>query len=202
MLRLLYKPLPNFFCSRNCCLCAVHQSVKELRHAKKQRETGNKKTENKPSPNNPNRPKEQQTPETPQPSKKTFAATGETGETKSAQDRWETGLWSINARQLICPTSENGRGAVGSNAIATDGQARQRQGKPNKAKQTTKTDKPKTTQNRTSPSARWNEKSSETSAGLVKPWICMLPATDAGNACAAQRSCGGTTGPQCKGNSF
>ena len=31
------QPL-HFFCSRNCCLCAVHQSVKELRHAKKQRE--------------------------------------------------------------------------------------------------------------------------------------------------------------------
>ena len=31
-----------FFCSRNCCLCAMHQSVKELRHAKKQRETRNK----------------------------------------------------------------------------------------------------------------------------------------------------------------
>ena len=25
-----------FFCSRDCCLCAMHQSVKERRHAKKQ----------------------------------------------------------------------------------------------------------------------------------------------------------------------
>ena len=37
-----------FFCLRNCCLCAVHQSVKEVRCAKKQRETRNKqKSENK-----------------------------------------------------------------------------------------------------------------------------------------------------------
>ena len=27
-----------FFCSRDCCLCAMHQSVKELRHARRQRE--------------------------------------------------------------------------------------------------------------------------------------------------------------------
>ena len=33
------QPFVSLFCSRNCCLCAVHQSVKELRRAKEQRET-------------------------------------------------------------------------------------------------------------------------------------------------------------------
>ena len=34
----------DFFCSRNCCLCAVHQSVKELRRA---RSKGNQETKPK-----------------------------------------------------------------------------------------------------------------------------------------------------------
>ena len=46
-----------FFCSRNCCLCAVHQSVKELRHAKRQRESGNKKPKTREQTNQTTRPK-------------------------------------------------------------------------------------------------------------------------------------------------
>ena len=57
-----------FFCSRNCCLCAVHQSVKELRHAKKQRETRNKqpktgKQTHKPNKQKPNKKNNTRTPQ-------------------------------------------------------------------------------------------------------------------------------------------
>ena len=37
----------RFFCSRDCCLCAVHQSVKERRHATKQRQNRNQTKQSK-----------------------------------------------------------------------------------------------------------------------------------------------------------
>ena len=48
------RPVPSellftfllFFCSRDCCLCAKHQSVKELRHA---RSKGKQQTQRKPN---------------------------------------------------------------------------------------------------------------------------------------------------------
>ena len=42
--------LEDSFCSRDCCLCAVHQSVKERRHATKQKL--NQGNQTKPSKNN------------------------------------------------------------------------------------------------------------------------------------------------------
>ena len=39
-----------FFCSRNCCLCAVHQSVKELRHARSKGKQETRKTKQQTQP--------------------------------------------------------------------------------------------------------------------------------------------------------
>ena len=50
-----------FFCSRDCCLCAVHQSVKELRHARsrgKQETKPNKTQKQANKPKNQNKPKQ------------------------------------------------------------------------------------------------------------------------------------------------
>ena len=51
-------PLLLIFFARGTAVCAVHQSVKELRHAKKQRETGSKKTKTRKT-NKPNKKKKQ-----------------------------------------------------------------------------------------------------------------------------------------------
>ena len=83
----------NFFCSRNCCLCAVHQSVKELRRAKEQRETKQHKkkpnTGKKKQTSKPNKPQQKHHNKNTTAKQNPFAAseTGETGETKSALDR-------------------------------------------------------------------------------------------------------------------
>ena len=72
-----------FFCSRDCCLCAMHQSVKERRHAKKQRlnwETRPNQAKTKTPTKNPTQPK------TPQP-QEAFAAS-ETSETAFTRNRW------------------------------------------------------------------------------------------------------------------
>ena len=71
-----------FFCSRDCCLCAMHQSVKERRHAKKQRlnwETRPNQAKTKTPTKNATQPK------TPQP-QEAFAAS-ETSETAFTQNR-------------------------------------------------------------------------------------------------------------------
>ena len=87
----------TFFCSRNCCLCAVHQSVKELRRAKEQRET--RQHQKKPKTSKKAKTKQPNHTQNPHKTKqkhqkhhnhaRPFAAseTGETGETRSAQDR-------------------------------------------------------------------------------------------------------------------
>ena len=86
-----------FFCSRNCCLCAVHQSVKELRRAKEQREI--RQHQKKPKTSKKAKTKQPNHTQNPHKTKqkhqkhhnhaRPFAAseTGETGETRSAQDR-------------------------------------------------------------------------------------------------------------------
>ena len=71
-----------FFCSRNCCLCAMHQSVKELRRAKEQRETRNKTKKNENTQTNQKATKQTKN-QKHHNHEKPFAAseTGETGET-------------------------------------------------------------------------------------------------------------------------
>ena len=72
-----------FFCSRDCCLCAVHQSVKERRHAKKQRQNGETRP-NQPKTKTPTKNPTQ--PKTP-PQQEAFAAS-ETSETAFTRNRW------------------------------------------------------------------------------------------------------------------
>ena len=81
-----------FFCSRDCCLCTKHQSVKELRHAGSKEKTGTEKTTQKQKQHtNPKTTKTKQTATTRHP----FAA-GETGETG------ETGTMLIKKLVQLC----------------------------------------------------------------------------------------------------
>ena len=59
-------PLLYFFCSRDCCLCTMHQSVKELRHA---RSKGKQQTPRKPNKSNQKPQTNTHTNKKPQPSK-------------------------------------------------------------------------------------------------------------------------------------
>ena len=81
-----------FFCSRDCCLCTKHQSVKELRHAGSKGKTSTEKTTQKQKQNtNPKTTKTKPTATTRHP----FAA-GETGETG------ETGTMLIKKLVQLC----------------------------------------------------------------------------------------------------
>ena len=81
-----------FFCSRDCCLCTKHQSVKELRHAGSKGKTSTEKTTQKQKQNtNQKTTKTKPTATTRHP----FAA-GETGETG------ETGTTSIKKLVQLC----------------------------------------------------------------------------------------------------
>ena len=82
----------DFFCSRDCCLCTKHQSVKELRHAGSKGKTSTEKTTQKQKQNtNQKTTKTKPTATTRHP----FAA-GETGETG------ETGTTSIKKLVQLC----------------------------------------------------------------------------------------------------
>ena len=96
-----------FFCSRDCCLCAKHQSVKELRHA---RSKGKQQTQRKPNKSN-------QKPQTTTPQKRKTAAkqvpfaageTGETGETETTPRKKTIGPILLRGKQTFL-TSENGK---------------------------------------------------------------------------------------------
>ena len=121
----VHQNLCVFFCSRNCCLCAVHQSVKELRHAKKQRESGNKQPKTGKQTNKPNQ--KTQTKQTKNtrnttPKQNPLQRVKQVKRVRRNPHRWKTGHEAHKQGKLWCPTIENVRGAMDSKTIATDGQ--------------------------------------------------------------------------------
>ena len=150
----------HFFCSRDCCLCTKHQSVKELRHA---RSKGKQQTQRKPNKSNQkpqtNKPQKQKTATKQVP----FAAgeTGETGETETTPSKIIIGPILLRGKQTFL-TSENGKTLTSRILLRMKGRFRKttRQTKPQNNtnnQNTTKKTQPKNhnqtnENNRTSPS--------------------------------------------------
>ena len=156
------SPWPrHFFCSRDCCLCTKHQSVKELRHAGSKGKTSTEKTTQKQKQNtNPKTTKTKPTATTRHP----FAAgeTGETGETgtmlikKLVQLCYERQAFFTREDVFTLPCREHSRVKAGSG---------KRPSKPNHKT----TQKPKTTP-KTDPHKKKHNKANQSPRTSLSPW--------------------------------